>query len=105
MSGPSDAECGTLAGDESSLTEAEVMIIRRRLAHTTLAQRAFGQVEPVFPDRLSSAVARQHLGFRGVSKYTTEAEVAATLFYGLCMNHCFENGNKRTALVSMLVFL
>ncbi len=93
------------AVDVEFLTEDEVMIIRKRLAHTTLAQRAFGQVDPLYPDRLSSAVSRQHTGFGASSKYTTLPEVAATLFYGLCLNHCFENGNKRTALVSLLVFL
>ncbi len=87
------------------LAEDEVMIIRRRLAHTALAQRAFGRVDPLYPDRFSSAVARQETGFGGALKYTTREEVAATLFYGLCMSHAFENGNKRTALVTMLVFL
>lgn len=29
----------------------------------------------------------------------------ATLFYGLAMNHPFDNGNKRTALVSSLILL
>nr|WP_197425786.1 type II toxin-antitoxin system death-on-curing family toxin [Microbacterium hominis] len=38
-------------------------------------------------------------------KYTSVPQVAATLFYGLALNHPFENGNKRTALVAMLVFL
>jgi death-on-curing protein len=87
------------------LTEDEVMIVRRRLAQTTLAQRAFGGIEPLYPDRLSSAVSRQHTGFGSASKYSTVPEVAATLFYGLCLGHAFENGNKRTALVSLLVFL
>ena len=81
------------------------MVIRKRLAHTTLAQRAFGMVDPLYPDRFSSAVARQRTGFGGALKYSTVPEVAATLFYGLCLNHTFENGNKRIALVTMLVFL
>ncbi len=87
------------------LSEDDVTIIRRRMAHTTLAQRAFGQIEPLFPDRLSSAVSRQHTGFGSEAKYSTPAQVAATLFYGICMNHAFENGNKRTSLVTMLVLL
>lgn len=87
------------------LTEDEVMMIRRRLADTTLAQRAFGRVEPLFSDQFSSAVSRQASGFGASSKYSTVEAVAATLFYGLCMNHPLENGNKRTALVTMLVFL
>ncbi len=81
------------------------MVIRRRLAQTTVALRAFGQVDPLHPDRLSSAVARQRTGFGGIQKYETLAQVAGSLFYGLCMGHAFENGNKRTALVTMLVLL
>ena len=88
-----------------TLDEDEVMLIRRRLGSTAVAQRAFGRDEPLFPDRLSSAVGRQRTGFGGQFKYTTIQEIAATLFYGLCMGHAFENGNKRTALVSMLVLL
>lgn len=88
-----------------TLTEDEVMLIRRRLAETTLAQRAFGQIEPLFPNRLSSAVSRQNTGFGGQTKYNTTSEVAATLFYGLALGHAFENGNKRTALVAMLILL
>lgn len=87
------------------LTEDEVLTIRRRLSSTTLAQRAFGATDPVYPDRFSSAVARQHAGYGTFLKYTSPAEVAATLFYGLNMNHSFENGNKRTALVTMMISL
>ena len=50
-------------------------------------------------------MARQDTGFGKVEKYKTVPEAAATLFYGLAMSHAFENGNKRTALVSMLALL
>lgn len=40
------------------LSEDDVLVIRGRLANTTLAQRAFGSVDPIFPDQLSSAVNR-----------------------------------------------
>lgn len=89
----------------NTLAEDEVLLIRRRLASTTLAQRAFGSEVPLYPDRLSSAVARQMTGFGGKLKYNSVNEVAASLFYGLCLGHAFDNGNKRTALVAMLVFL
>lgn len=67
--------------------------------------------EPIAPaglrDRglLESAVNRQHTGFGGIEKYATVFEKAASLFYGICNNHSFYNGNKRCALVSMLVAL
>jgi len=40
-----------------------------------------------------------------IYKYTTIHDVGANVFYGVAMSHAFENGNKRTALVSLLVFL
>jgi len=67
--------------------------------------------DPIFPvgvrseGLLDSAVHRQAAGFGGYSKYTTVDAVGATLVYGMTNNHPFFNGNKRTALVSLLVFL
>lgn len=88
------------------LTEEEVLVIRRRMATLAIAtQDAFGRTEPLHPDKLASAVFRQNTGTGGVYKYNSVAEVGATLFYGVAMGHAFENGNKRTALVSLLVFL
>ncbi|MEK7481976.1 MAG: type II toxin-antitoxin system death-on-curing family toxin [Patescibacteria group bacterium] len=39
------------------------------------------------------------------SFYPTFSKKAAILYYGLIKNHCFENGNKRTATAALLVFL
>ncbi|EPR44477.1 death-on-curing family protein [Desulfovibrio sp. X2] len=88
------------------LTEEEVVAIRKRMAETEIAQKdAFGPVEPWNKDRLASAVFRQYTGVGEKYKYNTVPEVAATLFYGIAMSHAFENGNKRTATVSMLIML
>lgn len=38
-------------------------------------------------------------------KYPTVESAAAALLYALVKNHAFHNGNKRTALVSVLAFL
>lgn len=54
---------------------------------------------------LHSAIGRQQAGFDGALKYQTIESNAATLCYGICCNHPFHNGNKRTALVSMLCHL
>lgn len=81
------------------------MTIRRRLASGDLASLDFGATEPLRPHGLASALGRQTAGMGGFRKYDTVALVAATLFYGLALNHPFENGNKRTALVAMLVVL
>jgi death-on-curing protein len=51
---------------------------------------------------LDSAVNRQHSGFDDLLKYHDPVLNAATLLYGVCNDHPFFNGNKRTALVSAL---
>lgn len=54
---------------------------------------------------LESAVNRQHTGFGGAIKYPTPVLNAASLCYGICCDHAFYNGNKRAALVALLVHL
>jgi prophage maintenance system killer protein len=54
---------------------------------------------------LESAVGRQSTSLGGVLKYPDPINNAATLAYGICCDHSFHNGNKRTALVAMLVHL
>ena len=48
---------------------------------------------------------RQHAGWGPFRKYSDPYTCAATLAYGICNDHPFRNGNKRTALVSMLAHL
>jgi len=54
---------------------------------------------------LESAVNRQHSGFGGLLKYHDPVLNAVTLLYGVCHDHPFHNGNKRTALVCALAHL
>ena len=54
---------------------------------------------------LESAVARQYAGFGPFRKYPDPVSNASTLTFGICCDHPFHNGNKRTALVSMLAHL
>lgn len=56
-------------------------------------------------DLLESAVSRQHTGIGSRLKYETPTLNAATLCYGVCCDHPFHNGNKRTALVATLCHL
>jgi death-on-curing protein len=56
-------------------------------------------------DLLSSAVSRQEVEFGGVQKWQDEYHKMATLLYGITKNHAFEDGNKRTALLSLLLFI
>jgi death-on-curing family protein len=88
------------------LSHDEVLTIRRRLATTELAKKStFGMADPLRPDALSSAVSRQWTAHGQTLKYRTIADVGATLFYGIAMAHAFENGNKRTAMMALFVFL
>lgn len=53
-------------------------------------------------DLLISALGRQSASFGGVTKYNEPLEICATLFFGLVKNHAFSDGNKRTALLTLL---
>lgn len=54
---------------------------------------------------LESAVSRQHVGFGESQKYPSACLNAASLMYGLCNDHPFFNGNKRTALIAGIMHL
>lgn len=56
-------------------------------------------------DLLTSAICRQTCGYNGHRKYTDNIEICSTLFYGLVKNHAFHDGNKRTALLTLLAQL
>ncbi len=88
------------------LTKEEVLSIHGALV------RYFHEIgQPIAPEGvkndsvLDSAVHRQHTGSGHQQKYPEPWTNAASLTYGLCMGHPFHNGNKRTALVTMLVHL
>jgi death-on-curing protein len=79
--------------------------------HGALVEHFARENDPIDPPGirstalLESAVSRQDAGIGNVLKYSDPRENAATLMYGICMNHAFHNGNKRTALVAGLVHL
>lgn len=54
---------------------------------------------------LESAVAQPKAQFHGDYLHADIPRMAAAYAYHLCLNHPFYDGNKRTALVSMLLFL
>jgi len=56
-------------------------------------------------DMLSSAVSRQSVGFGNYLKWTDPYSKVSTLAFGLDKNHAFNDGNKRTALLCMLLAL
>lgn len=79
--------------------------------HDVLAADFAAADDPISPagikshDLLESAVSRQFTGFGGRLKYPTAVQNAASLAYGICCNHPFHNGNKRTSLVALLCHL
>jgi len=88
------------------LTYGEVLHI-----HEALTNDFANASDPISPPGvksdhlLQSAIARQQTGFGSKLKYETPVLNAAALTYGICCNHPFHNGNKRTGLVSMLCHL
>lgn len=54
---------------------------------------------------LESSVARPFQTFGGEDLFPTIPHKAAALFHGLVCNHCFNNGNKRTAVIALDFFL
>lgn len=79
--------------------------------HEVLVADFAADADPISPngvkseDLLRSAVSRQFTGYQDRLKYDTALYNAASLTYGICLNHPFHNGNKRTALVSLLCHL
>jgi len=79
--------------------------------HETLVRDFYQSKDPIEPPGLrslallESAVGRQCTSLGNELKYKSAISNAATLCYGICCNHPFLNGNKRTALVAMLCHL
>ena len=58
-----------------------------------------------FPGRLESCLATPQQTFDGELLYPTLVDQATIFFYLLIKNHPFENGNKRIALLGLIIFL
>lgn len=92
--------------DLTILTCEEVLRI-----HEALCADFADGTDPIAPSGvksqalLESAISRQNTGAHKVRKHPDAVSNAATVTYGLCNDHPFHNGNKRTALVSMLAHL
>lgn len=56
-------------------------------------------------DLLSSAVCRQNTGYGDYVKWSDCYHKMASLFYGLTMDHAFHDANKRTALLTLLLYI
>ncbi len=82
----------------------------QHIAHT-LATKLMDWGEPIppfatrFPAKLESCLATPFQTFGRKVMYKGLNEKAAILFYLLIKNHPFQNGNKRIAVTSLLIFL
>lgn len=79
--------------------------------HYELVELFAWDENPIFPpgprDRglVESACGRPRTALGGTEKYRFIESKAAALFHSLVKNHPFHNGNKRTALVTLVTFL
>ena len=79
--------------------------------HEELVSDFKGDINPIYPPGLKDegllemAISHPQTSFEGILKYKTLESAAAAISYALSMNHCFHNGNKRTSIVAMLIFL
>lgn len=77
----------------------------------TLAQEMLAFDEPIpdfatrYPNRLESCLATPFQTFEKKSLYSSFVSKAGTLFYLMIKNHPFQNGNKRIAMTTLMVFL
>lgn len=80
-------------------------------AHFLLAEffreegRGLAGVGPRDLNLLHSALMRQQTQYSGIWKWDNKFLICATLFFGLIKDHPFLDGNKRTALLSLLYHL
>lgn len=76
-----------------------------------LALATMGWNEPIpsfqtrFPKVLESCLAMPFQGYKRKQFYPSLTDKAAVLFYLIIKNHPFQNGNKRIAITTLLVFL
>ena len=70
------------------------------------AIKQFGGLNGVRDENLlASAVLTPQSSFGGKSPYADMVEIAAAYLFYICKNHPFLDGNKRTAMMSAIVFL
>lgn len=84
------------------LTEEEVITINYLVIENYSPKEPKGIIDA---NLLNSSLARPRQTVFGEDAYPDVFSKAAALFESLAKNHCFYNGNKRTAFVSLLQFL
>ncbi|HPC95233.1 MAG TPA: type II toxin-antitoxin system death-on-curing family toxin [Sedimentisphaerales bacterium] len=84
----------------------EVEYVAFRLAREHLAfDEPIPDFQTRFSHRLESCLLTPFMSFGGKSPYPSLVSKAAMLLYLMIKNHPFQNGNKRLAVTTLLVFL
>jgi death-on-curing family protein len=84
----------------------EVRFIAFQLAQELMLwDEPFPDFSTRFPQKLESCLETPFQTFRRKSLYRGLIEKSSILFYLLTKNHPFQNGNKRIAVTTLLVFL
>ena len=88
------------------ITTADVEYLAFRLAKEHLSfDEPIPDFSTRFPHALESCVLTPFQRFSGKSLYPTLVAKASILFYLMIKNHPFQNGNKRIAITTLLMFL
>lgn len=101
-----DFSIGRVMNDIRYLNKQEVLKI-----HEELVNDFKSGINPIYPPGLKDegllemAISHPRTSYNDIFKYKTLESAAAATMYALSMNHCFHNGNKRTSIVALLVFL
>lgn len=89
-----------------TITIVEVEYLAHRLAKEKLPfDEPIPDFSTRFPNVLESCLATPFQKFSRKSLYPTLISKASILFYLMLKNHPFQNGNKRIAMTTLLVFL
>ncbi|OOF81763.1 type II toxin-antitoxin system death-on-curing family toxin [Rodentibacter caecimuris] len=81
------------------------------IVHEYLADYYENSEDPISPRGIKdqglfeSAIHRPFMTIGGKDAYPTVLDKGAALFHGVISNHCFHNGNKRTALLLTMCYL
>ncbi len=88
------------------ITVADVEYLAFRLAKEHLSfNEPIPDFSTRFPNVLESCVVTPFQKFSGKALYPSLVAKASILFYLMIKNHPFQNGNKRIAITTLLVFL
>jgi death-on-curing protein len=88
------------------LTVQEVEFLAFRLAREHLSfDEPIPDFSTRFPNVLESCLVTPFMKFEGKFLYPSLAARGSILFYLLIKNHPFQNGNKRIAITTLLLFL